>query len=56
MGDERGVFPASFVEEVEVPRSKDEQKKLLKKFRQGKLVGGVSDSQIENISRESECM
>ena len=32
-----GVFPASFVEMIEIPRNKDERKKLLKRFQQGRL-------------------
>ena len=32
-----GVIPASFVEEIAVPQSKDEAKKLVKRFKQGRL-------------------
>ena len=37
-----GVFPASFVEMIQVPKNKDEKKRLLKRFHQGKL--GEADS------------
>lgn len=32
-----GDFPASFVEEIPVPKNKDEAKKLYKRFKHGKL-------------------
>ena len=32
-----GDFPASFVEEIPVPKSKDEAKKLVKRYKSGKL-------------------
>ena len=34
-----GVFPASFVEMIQIPKTKDERKKLLKQFQQGRLGG-----------------
>ena len=35
----KGVFPASFVELIQKPKTKDERKKLLKRFNQGTLGG-----------------
>ena len=32
-----GVFPASFVEMIQIPQTKEERKKLLKRYRQGRL-------------------
>ena len=43
-----GDFPASFVEEIPVPKTKDEAKKLFKKFKHGKL--GQDANHAENRS------
>lgn len=32
-----GVFPASFVEIIQIPKTKEERKRLLKRFEQGRL-------------------
>ena len=36
-----GVFPASFVEMIQIPKTKDERKRLLKRFHQGRLGEGA---------------
>lgn len=47
-----GVIPASFVEEITVPQSKDEAKKLLKRFKQGRLG---SDGHTETRTDSMAC-
>ena len=51
-----GVIPASFVEEITVPQSKEEAKKLVKKFKQGKLsVETHAESHPESLASELIC-
>ena len=45
-----GDFPASFVEEIPVPKSKDEAKKLFKKFKHGKLGHDPSTETRSDVS------
>lgn len=50
-----GVIPASFVEEINIPQSKEEAKKLVKKYRQGKLgAENHTETKMETISCEFE--
>ena len=51
-----GVIPASFVEEIAVPQSKEEAKKLVKRFKQGKLsVETHTESRPESLASELNC-
>lgn len=36
-----GVFPASFVEMIKKPKTKEERKRLLRQFQQGRLGEGM---------------
>ena len=53
-----GDFPASFVEEIPVPRTKDEAKKLFKKFKHGKLGhdSNHAESRSNVVTRKISCM
>ncbi len=41
-----GVFPASFVEMIQKPKNKEEKKRLLKLFQQGRLGAGQCETPI----------
>ena len=45
-----GVFPASFVELIQKPKNKEERKRLLKLFQQGRLGAGESVSELGSHS------
>ncbi len=48
-----GVIPASFVEEITVPQSKEEAKKLVKRFKQGRLgAENHTEAKTETMLRE----
>lgn len=44
MEGKEGVFPASFVEMIQKPKNKEERKRLLKRFQQGRLGEGEGSS------------
>ena len=45
--DTVGDFPASFVEEIEIPRTKQERKQLASRFKRRKSQDKISDSERE---------
>jgi len=48
-----GVFPASFVEMIQIPKTKDERKKLLKRYQQGRL-GEANTAGKEIVHKASQ--